>query len=87
MLKKSSKPKATRPSKNNPSQLPFSVDLLGHHLPLPETERGNWYILVVVVVTDLFSKCVEVFPLTKTDSKTLATIQADEIICRYGAPS
>ena len=37
--------------------------------PLPTTESGNKYILVV---TDLFTKWVETFPLRETSSSTLA---------------
>ena len=48
--------------------------------PLPITERGNKYILVV---TDLFSKWVEAFPLQVTDGLTLTSILMDEVICRY----
>ena len=51
--------------------------------PLPVTERGNKYILVV---TDLFSKWVEAFPLQVTDGLTLTSILMDEMICRYGVP-
>ena len=51
--------------------------------PLPTTPRGHKYILVV---TDLFSKWVEAFPLFATDSVTLAKILTDEVICRYGVP-
>ena len=39
--------------------------------PLPLTSRGNQYILVV---TDLFTKWVEAFPLADTTATTLATI-------------
>ena len=41
----------------------------------------------VLVVTDLFSKWTEAFPLKTTDSETLAKVLIDEIICRYGMPS
>ena len=51
--------------------------------PLPTTEKGNKYILVV---TDMFSKWVEAFALKDTTSSTLAKILVDEIICRYGVP-
>ena len=65
------------------SEYPFqrlSWDIMG---PLPATSCGNKYILVV---TDLFSKWVEAFPLAVTDSITLARILTDEVICRYGVP-
>ena len=47
------------------------------------TRDGYKYILVV---TDLFTKWVEAFPLCSTDSQTLATVLVDEVICRYGVP-
>ena len=60
---------------------PFDViswDIMG---PLPSSTRGCKYILVI---TDLFSKWVEAFPLAATDSKTLASVLVDEVVCRYG---
>ena len=51
--------------------------------PLLITDRGNKYILVV---TNLFSKWVEAFPLQVTDGLTLTSILMDEVICRYGIP-
>lgn len=65
------------------SSYPFqkvSWDMMG---PLPTTLKGNKYILVV---TDLFTKWVEAFPLSKTDSTTLATVLTDNIVCRFGVP-
>ena len=62
---------------------PFDViswDIMG---PLPTSTKGNKYILVV---TDLFSKWVEAFPLVATDSETLASVLVDEVVCRYGVP-
>ena len=59
----------------------LSWDIMG---PLPVSERGNRYILVV---TDLFTKWVEAFPISNTLSTTLATVLVDEVICRYGVPS
>ena len=38
------------------------------------------------MVTDLFSKWVEAFPLVKTDSLTLAKVLVEEVVCRYGVP-
>ncbi len=49
--------------------------------PLPLSDNGNKYILVV---TDLFTKWVEAFPLRDTTSKTLATVLVDQIFSRYG---
>ena len=52
--------------------------------PLPLTSRGNQYMLVV---TDLFTKWVEAFPLADTTATTLATILMNNIVCRYGVPA
>ena len=52
--------------------------------PLPVTNKGNKYILVV---TDVFSKWVEAFPLQITDGFTLTSTLMDEVICRYGVPT
>ena len=38
------------------------------------------------MVTDLFTKWVEAFPLHSTEATTLATLLVDVIVCRYGVP-
>ena len=58
----------------------ISWDIMG---PLPVSSKGHKYILVI---TDMFSKWVEAFPLRVTDSETLAKVLVDEIVCRYGVP-
>ena len=66
------------------SSYPFeklSRDIMG---PLPQTSSGNKYI---VIVTDLFSKWVEAFPVQSTDTETLASLLVTKTICRYGVPS
>ena len=55
-----------------------SWDLMG---PLPTTSAGNKYVLVI---TDIFSKWTEAFPVSSTDSATLATISVNEVVCRHG---
>ena len=55
-------------------------DIMG---PLPTSSRGNAYILIV---TDVFTKWVEAFPLRNTIATTLARVLVDEVICRYGVP-
>ena len=67
--------KASHPFEN------ISWDIMG---PLPTTESGNKYVLVV---TDLFTKWVEAFPLRETSSSTLATVLVDEVISRFGVPN
>ena len=47
------------------------------------SSRGYRYILIV---TDVFTKWVEAFPLRDMVATTLAKILVDEIICRYGVP-
>lgn len=66
------------------SNYPFkklSWDIMG---PLPVTSKGNKY---TVVITDIFSKWVEAFPLQSTEMEILATLLVNEVICRYGTPS
>ena len=66
------------------SNRPFkklSWDIMG---PLPVTSNGNKYM---VVITDIFSKWVEAFPIQSTDTETLATLLVNDVICRYGTPS
>ena len=58
----------------------LSWDIMG---PLPTSSKDHKYI---VVVTDLFTKWVEVFPLWSTESTTLAVVLVDEIVCWYGVP-
>ena len=49
--------------------------------PLPTSSKGNHYIL-----TDLFTKWVEAFPLCSTVFTVLAIVLVVEIVCRYGVP-
>ena len=56
-------------------------DIMG---PLPITDQGNKYILVI---TDLFTKWVEAFPLKETSSISLAKVLVDEVVCRFGVPA
>jgi hypothetical protein len=58
----------------------IATDILG---PLPKTPRGNRYILVV---TDYFTKWVEIFPVPDFTAKTCARIILNEVISRYGCP-
>ena len=56
-------------------------DVMG---PLPASDTGFKYILVI---TDVFTKWVEAFPLQKTDAEALATTLVNEVISRFGVPS
>ena len=52
--------------------------------PLFTSSLENKYILVI---TNLFTKWVEAFPLKDATANTLATIMLNEIVCRYGVPT
>ena len=58
----------------------IAADLIG---PLPETLRGNKFILVV---TDHFSKWAEAFPVQNKSASTCANFVAKEIVSRFGCP-
>jgi transposase InsO family protein len=58
----------------------LATDILG---PLPETARGNKYILLV---TDHFSKWVEIFPVPDQTAVTCARVILMEVISRFGCP-
>jgi transposase InsO family protein len=59
----------------------LAVDILG---PLPVTERGNKYLLVI---TDYFTKWVEVIPLRSQDAISVADALLNSVISRFGVPS
>ena len=58
----------------------LSTDMMG---PFPITPRQNRYILVV---TDHFTKWVEVFAVPDQTAATTANVILNEVIARYGAP-
>ena len=58
----------------------LATDILG---PLPLTPRGNRYILVV---SDYFTKWVEIFPVPDQTAVTCAEIILNEVISRFGCP-
>ena len=57
-----------------------AMDILG---PLPVTKKGNKYVLVV---TDLFTKWTEAYPLPDQEAKTIAVTFVNEFVCRFGVP-
>ena len=57
-----------------------ALDVIG---PLPETEKGNKYILVV---GDYLSKWVEAYPIPNQTVETVADKFVQEFVCRYGVP-
>ena len=69
--------------KQQPVGMPLermAADIVG---PLPMTEKGNLYILVVV---DYFTKWAEAFPLTNKSSMTVADSIVTQVMCRIGTP-
>ena len=62
-----------------PTQV-MAVDLLG---PLPESNNGNSY---VVVVGDYYSKWMEALPVPNQDTPTVAEKLIDEVFLRFSPP-
>ena len=56
------------------------IDLVG---PLPVTEKGNRYLLVIV---DYFTRWAEAFPLPYQQAETVTKTFVHEFVCRYGGP-
>ena len=56
------------------------MDIMG---PLPETPRGNRYILVV---GDFFTKWKEAYPLPDMEALCIAKVWVTEFICRFCVP-
>lgn len=81
--RKSPSPKARAPLELSLVERPMqrvAMDILG---PLPETPRGNKYILVV---GDYFTKWKEAYPLRDTEALTIARVFVNEFVCRFGVP-
>ena len=58
----------------------LATDILG---PFPESSRGNRYVLVV---TDHFTRWVEIFAVPDQTATTCAEKILDEVIARFGCP-
>ena len=58
----------------------ISLDILG---PLPVTDKGNKFVLVI---TDLYSKWTEAFGVPDQEAKTIANVFLNEFVCRFGTP-
>ena len=56
------------------------IDILG---PLPISNRGNDYILVI---GDYFSRWMESYAINGQTAETVANTLVHEFVCRYGAP-
>lgn len=59
----------------------IAIDLMG---PLPLTENGNQYIMVV---SDYFTKWTEAYSLPDQRAQTVADKLITEFICRFGTPT
>ena len=58
----------------------ITMDIMG---PLPETPRGNRYVLVV---GDYFTKWKEAYQLPDMEALSIAKVLVSEFICRFGVP-
>ena len=58
----------------------IAIDIMG---PLPETEKGYQYIMVI---GDYFTKWVEAYPLRDHKAQTVAEVLLHEFIGRFGVP-
>jgi transposase InsO family protein len=58
----------------------IAMDILG---PLPETPRGNKYILVL---GDYFTKWTEAYAIQNMEAATVARMFVNEFVARFGAP-
>ena len=56
------------------------LDMMG---PLPKSDRGNKYIMVMV---DQFSRWVEIQPLPEISAETTAWTAIDHFFSRFGYP-
>ena len=56
------------------------MDILG---PLPESESGNKYLLLVA---DYFTKWPEAYALPNQEAITVAEVFVREYVCRFGVP-
>lgn len=78
------------PGKRSPAPLqkfsvgaPFErlgVDILG---PLPQSNRGNRYLLVI---TDYFTRWPEAVPMPNQEAKTIADALLVNVFCQHGLP-
>ena len=57
-----------------------AVDILG---PLPESESGNYYILVA---GNYFTKWMEAYLIPNQEAITIAKVLVDEMFCRFSPP-
>lgn len=58
----------------------IAIDILG---PLPRTEGGNQYI---VVIGDYFTKWTESHAIPNIEARTVATVLIEQVVSRFGVP-
>ncbi len=78
--KKSVPPRKKAPLSQEPIGAPMervAMDIIG---PLPITESGNQYILVV---GDCFTKWMEAFALPNHTAQTVAETFVEQVVCRF----
>lgn len=81
--RKGPKTKTRSPIKQHISGAPMerlAVDIMG---PLPTSEAGNKYLMVV---GDYFTKWTEAIPLPNQEAKTVADALVTQVITRFGVP-
>ena len=74
------KPKAQLGSYAGARMEQVHLDMMG---PLPEYDKGNRYIMVMV---DQFSKWVEIQPLAEISAETTARAAINNFFSRFGYP-
>ena len=52
--------------------------------PLPVSEKGHKYILVI---SDYFTKWTEAYPMPNMEASTVASLFVHNFVCRFGAPN
>ena len=57
-----------------------ALDIIG---PLPRTQRGHMFCLVI---SDYFTKWTECYPMRKIDAVTTAKLFVEQFVCRFGLP-
>uniref|UniRef100_A0A803JFV2 Gypsy retrotransposon integrase-like protein 1 n=1 Tax=Xenopus tropicalis TaxID=8364 RepID=A0A803JFV2_XENTR len=81
--RKNEKKTARAPMVSSQTDRPLQRVALDILVPLPETHKGNKYILVI---GDYFSKWAEGFPLPGQEAKTVTKTLVEDFICHYGVP-
>jgi hypothetical protein len=76
-------PQAAAPLRSHNPQQPWQTIALDYMGPYEATPDGNRYLLIV---TDLFSRWVEAFPVKAATARVTTTILEKEVFSRWGYP-